>query len=425
MVKMKISPLLCICISMLASAYQQNTDYEMPALSYLPQKLKRCIDIVYKNSDSNFDDEYSSALEDLQLSIKNNGKLASRSIVREGIEEALSILDEYDCELPEQQRKEIEWYLETYLDKLDENTRFIPIQSDDSPVSWKKSVTIKRSRSLEGTLVDSEFSDIINLNNELASATDIVVSGITMPSDEATENYATRGRRDFCCEKEDKCKRGKRGKRGKHGKKGKRGKRGKRGHTGATGTTSVNDPELSFSPNVMISPLAASPDKIFGSVYGTGATGVYTPVINAWSMHPSTESQNPISAQFSIPIDINFNLPTRVDLHFLIDAQAASGSARIQLNANYVTPGNEFGAQTPATGFSQVLESSDFTIVEPVGINNLVYVITSITLDTTLMNGTDWAYLSVTRIAPEVGPEYDADIYLAVVSFIYNEAALL
>lgn len=416
MTKIQLSPLLCITLLLCSYIVAKDTIDERTSttLSYLPQQLKKCISTIYENNENDIQNKYSDAYK-LYRSMQKDEKLAYRETVREGIEEALLILDESNDELTDKQRNEIEGYLENYLEELDSNAVFLPIKSDnESYIALPQTKKIKRFIPLnwsetQGVFVDSNFLDIICLNNQLSSSQNVHLSGINEFSNTIPKRHKL----------SKKCKRGKRGKRGK---KGKRGKRGHTGATGATGATGESDPEIILNPNMLTSPLATSPDRIFNSTYGSGPTGVYTPVINAWMMHQSSESQNPISAQFSIPFNIRFDLPTRADFHFLVNKNnIPSGSARIELNATYMTPGGEIGMNPPASGFTQTLESSDFTIVEPVGDDNLIYAATSIMLDTSLMQGADWIYFSCIRIAPEVGPEYAGDIYLSVISFIYNE----
>ena len=115
-------------------------------------------------------------------------------------------------------------------------------------------------------------------------------------------------------------------------------------------------------------------------------------------------------------------------LHFFIDKIPASvgNVANVQIQADYATSGDEIGTSAPATGFAETVTSGNFTITEPTGSTgaqqNLTHIVTSVTLNGALMAGNNWAYLSLTRVAPTSGTEYNKDIYLSILAFQYTRA---
>jgi hypothetical protein len=166
-----------------------------------------------------------------------------------------------------------------------------------------------------------------------------------------------------------------------------------------------------------------NPNVTFTKVYGTAAT---SPSLNAWMINPSTGSNKPISAQFALPDDLDTASPITLEIHFFIDEVAgSSGSlANVQIQADYAASGDEIGTSAPATGFAETVTSGNFTITEPTGSmgaqQNLRLVTTSVTLDGTLMAGNTWAYVSLIRVAPTSGAEYNKDIYLTIFEFKYT-----
>src|SRR5207249_4782825 len=133
--------------------------------------------------------------------------------------------------------------------------------------------------------------------------------------------------------------------------------------------------------------------------------------IDAWKVHESGMGQDPINTQFALPSDLDTAGPITVDIHFFIDKNSGAGTvANVQINADYAATNVEIGTSAPATGFAETVTSGNFTITEPTGSTgaqqNLTHTVTTVTLNGALMVGKNWAYLSLTRIAPTSGTEY-------------------
>ena len=95
----------------------------------------------------------------------------------------------------------------------------------------------------------------------------------------------------------------------------------------------------------------------------------------------------------------------------------AQCQAYVQISADYKLFA-EVGAHNPATGFSQVVNSGDFAVTEPVDKHNLYVVRVNIPLDSSVMAQSNWANIIIKRIAP-TGVNYNEDIYLSALTFNY------
>ena len=168
---------------------------------------------------------------------------------------------------------------------------------------------------------------------------------------------------------------------------------------------------------------STSPNTSSNSVYGTGVTA---PGLNAWSVARSNQNQNPVTAQFAIPDDLDTTSSVTVEIHFFIDVIGGSSGnqGNVQIQAAYAASGDEIGTSSPATGFDETVTSGNFTITEPTGSTggqrNLRHITTSVTLNGALMAGNDWGYIVLTRIAPTSGTEYNRDIYLTIFAIKYT-----
>jgi hypothetical protein len=217
---------------------------------------------------------------------------------------------------------------------------------------------------------------------------------------------------------------------GQTGPTGPTGNTGATGATGSTGATGATGSSASCGLNqilinvfMMSNNNSGNPDTSFNNVYATGASA---PGLNAWSINPSTSAQNPIDAQFAIPNDLDTTQPVTLEIHFFINAIGGSSGnqANVQVRADYAPSGVEIGTIAPATGFDETVTSGNFTITEPTGSGggqqNLRHITTTVTLNGALMAGNNWGYITLTRITPTSGTEYNRDIYVAMYVIKYT-----
>ena len=210
---------------------------------------------------------------------------------------------------------------------------------------------------------------------------------------------------------------------GATGSTGNTGQTGPTGATGATGTGGCGKGQLFINEFMMASNSSGNPTITFTKVYGTTTNG---PIITAWKLNPSGSTFMPICADFGLPQDLDTASPITLEIHFMIDRISASSGnvANVQVQADYAASGVEIGSSAPATGFAETLTSGNFSIVEPTGGAggqlNLRHITTSITLDGSKMVGKNWGYLTLSRVAPTSGTEYNKDIYLCMFVFKYT-----
>ena len=178
-----------------------------------------------------------------------------------------------------------------------------------------------------------------------------------------------------------------------------------------------------INPYMMANNASENPNTTFTKVYGTTGNA---PSLDAWSVNESGMGQDPINTQFALPQDLDTASPITVDIHFFVDVVGGSSGnqANVQIRADYAAANVEIGLSAPATGFAETVTSGNFTITEPTGSagaqQNLTHTTTTVTLNGALMVGKNWAYLSLTRIAPTSGIEYNRDIFLAIFDFKYT-----
>jgi hypothetical protein len=160
-----------------------------------------------------------------------------------------------------------------------------------------------------------------------------------------------------------------------------------------------------------------------------GINQLFTAAVDAWAIGPRDQFVNAIAnvgANFTIPIDLDNTQPVTVVLHFVIpnnNGIPTGNQAAILLEADYQGNDGLLGIEAPATGFAQATFSPDFTIIEPAvsapNNSNLEQIQVSIPLNPALMTGGNWAFLQISRIAPEAN-EYSFPIYLSTISFQYS-----
>jgi hypothetical protein len=214
---------------------------------------------------------------------------------------------------------------------------------------------------------------------------------------------------------------------GNTGNTGATGPTGNTGATGATGPTGATGGcgtgNLFLNAFQMTDNANGNPNITFTKVFGTASL---SPTLEAWMLEKSSSPQMPITAQFAIPQDIDTASTITLDIHLFINKISGSSGnvANLQIQADYATSPQEIGISAPATGFSETLTTGNFTITEPTGSSgtqqNLNHIVVSVTLDGTKIAGNNWAYLSLIRIAPTSGTEYNKDIYLTIFAIQYT-----
>lgn len=175
--------------------------------------------------------------------------------------------------------------------------------------------------------------------------------------------------------------------------------------------------DIIFPSQAMTDSCGGTPNTTFYNVYGEGFN------VSAWQLHPSTSMQDPIRTNFSIPKDYKRDgCSVIVEIHLLVNKCDFSGTlANLLVSMDYQRNYTELGQYSPATGFSEVVCTGDFTITPPLTSGNLVHIVIPAKLDSKLAQNNDFAYIAITRIAPTSGEEYNQNIYLAGIAFRYEE----
>lgn len=206
------------------------------------------------------------------------------------------------------------------------------------------------------------------------------------------------------------------------------GATGSTGATGPTGATGVGatGPQgpagtpgqgiISFSPMSMRSNKDNSHLKTFEDVYD----GLEL-AIPAWRF--TRNSSRTINVQFGIPNDLDTTSPASIDLFIIFARQDGTiGTfANMQIYTDYKI-NQQVGSSAPATGFSEVLLTGDFLVVEPVS-DNLFVVRINVPLNSSLMNPDSWCNLVIQRVNPE-NIDYSESIYLSAINFNYQKTSV-
>jgi hypothetical protein len=302
-------------------------------------------------------------LQDLYAIIAENRILTSDVLMRDALDEALAVIAGREIEKDAQQ---VSAYLNEYRNTLNDRCILLNLHADNLSFEALPVSLINRSLSDKSVHVD-----MMNLHCQLACVQNL----------------------EFCGKMDDNAQ-----------------------ITRSIKPNKVGDPSIMFNPNMMTSAASTTPDVIFGS------TGVSSPVINVWSMASSTVTQFPINMQFSIPGDLKTQKAMSLELHFLVKKQAGSnGNARIQVNAEYMPQNGEFDIFNGAPTFTYTTDSGNFLITEPSSTSNVEHVYVIIPIEKQNIYNYNFALLSVSRIAPTSGTEYNQDIYLAAAAFIYTQ----
>jgi len=213
---------------------------------------------------------------------------------------------------------------------------------------------------------------------------------------------------------------------GATGMTGNTGATGATGETGSTGATGADAnaglAELFINAQMMawFSEGTFPPSDSFAPYYDFDTLmGTRTNML-AWRLRDSLQDIT-IGANFNVPIDLDTTQPVTAVIHLLVtDFPEVGGEAKLQVQIDYQPDGGLLGVEPPATGFADIQNSADFTVlpVTPFPSNNLRHISVSVPLDPTKIMGT-WAFITVERIAPAT-TEYDGTLYLSTISIQYS-----
>ncbi|HLC07502.1 MAG TPA: hypothetical protein VJJ26_04950 [Candidatus Babeliales bacterium] len=336
--------------------------------AYIPSALRECVTAICEGAQ---DTEKIYYLEDLYSVIRENRILTSDKMVRKAVEEAMAVVQKDGNIFRHSAQKDaVTCYLHQYVASLENESMLLATESNARFASWPVSLV---TRCLSD---DSIAADMLYLSSELTYNQNVVLCGngkIDFASEYLPSKFAARDAQ----------------------------------------STRVSPANIVFNANMMTNSLLSSPSMIFG-------TGVSSPSINAWIMSQSSLVQSPINVQFAVPTNYKRNKPVSLELHFLVKQQSVpNGNARIRVNAEYIKAGDDFNISDPVPTFTQTIDSDNFTVTQPSGLNDVRYLMVKIPLDKSVIAKHKFALYSLTRIAPTVGLEYTGDIYLAAATFRY------
>lgn len=172
-----------------------------------------------------------------------------------------------------------------------------------------------------------------------------------------------------------------------------------------------------FPSTVIVNRLSATPDTKFNDTYGSNNRPIPT-----WAMVPSSSTQRFLSVLFGLPASFDTSVNPTVDLYIAvsIQGQPAGRTAKFNISADYEPSGNIIGVNAPATGLSETVLSSDLSITEPTGSNNLKIYKVSVTLTGSLATPGGLCGLYFHRVAPSGGTEYNLNVYLVAAVFNFT-----
>lgn len=178
-----------------------------------------------------------------------------------------------------------------------------------------------------------------------------------------------------------------------------------------------NDPSVIFNADMMTNINSGMPSIIF-------ATGINSPVINAWPMAPSFEVQSPVNIQMPMPGDIKDTNPISLELHFLVrqEAQMDRGIARIEVKSVFLDNNEQFNIFENPQSFQFVNYSNNFSVLEPTDADSIRHVRVIIPLENMNAKRGALALFSIQRAELTGTPvEYEGNLYLAAAAFKYTE----
>jgi len=122
-----------------------------------------------------------------------------------------------------------------------------------------------------------------------------------------------------------------------------------------------------------------------------------------------------------LPDDIDPLRAALLDLYLLVNNQNQEiGTAQLQIDIDCVTDQEEMGISYPANGFSETVYTNDFTIVEPIGLNNMRMIHIAVPLNSQLLFKNSLCDIIIQRIVPlDETMEYNGALYLSVISLRY------
>jgi len=329
------------------------------AIAYISQPLKDCVHTIHRSISTN---NYTDAMNELYDIINENRILSSDALMYRALEDTLALLKQNKGKISEEQRKNIKKYIKKYIKSLRSKQMLLTIKSSAQTKTWPAAF-------LDHALEKSSpaNADIIYLNNERIASENMVICGDLQKRSSMFDPVITRK------------------------------------------TSSAI-----FNANDMTNMQSTTPTIVFG-------TGVASPIINAWIMTPSDTTQYPMNIEFAVPKDLQKGKTVTLELHFLIQQNSTTtGNARVQINAKYMHQDSTFDILDTTPHFTSTHMSDDFTVSEPSSATSVKHITVSITISSSSIKPDDLAYLSITRVAPSSGTEYDNDIYLAAAAFQYT-----
>jgi hypothetical protein len=314
--------------------------------AYMPQALRECI---MQTAEKRISNEW----QELCAMVAENRILASDKLVRKAIEDRLNWSDGNDNSSN---------YLRSYLEGMDQRSMLLTLEGNEARTLFFPIELVASS------VENNADMDMVYLSNELATKQNIELCG-------CADINATALLQEL----------------------------------NATRVPTLNQPSLIFNANVLMSPLAPTPNIVLG-------TGITTALIPAWIMAPSNQVQYPVSMQFPVPDNLRSDRDMEIILHFFATQQnIQAGLFKLRIEGWWTSVGEEFAT----ADMTWVADSADSLIIEPTAPNLLRHVYVNTTLNLTQLERIDFVRLAFTRVAPD-NIEYAGDIYLAAIEFRYT-----
>ena len=319
--------------------------------AYIPQALRECVMQAAENGISN-------EWQELRNMIAENRILASDKLVRKAVEDRLNWSDENSSSSN---------YLREYLANMNQRSILLALQGNDAQLMLFPTDLVVRS------FEDAANMDMVYLSNQLAVQQNVELCG-------CADINAAGLLQEL--------------------------------HDVARAVPTLNQPNLIFNANMIMSPLSPTPNIILG-------TGITSPLIPAWIMSPSAQTQYPVSIQFPLPDNLRTDRDMELIFHFLATKQNAAGAIKVRINGSWQGIDEEFASDDMVF----VAESDNISVVEPTSANLIRHVYASVLITSDMLAGitrTDFVRLAFTRVHPRNATEYARDIYLAAVEFRYT-----
>ena len=300
-------------------------------------------------------------LRELDALIREHRVIADKDLVRRALEESAKYAA----------NRSVKNHLQAYADSLREQWILLPMDRvDDNRISFLTDIVAR--------CVDSSSLDIMRLSTELVERDAMQLCG-----DCTAQNRKTAWYEKF---------------------------------SKSVRPNSPSDPSVIFNPDMMTNIQGGMPSIVF-------ATGVNSPIINAWPMKPSFENQSPINIQMPMPGDIENNDPISLELHFLVRREAPStrGIARIEVKSVYLDHNEQFNIFESPQTFQFSNSSNNFSVSEPTNSDSVRHIRVIIPLENVNAKRGAFALFSMTRMEPNGSSnEYEGNLYLAAAAFKYT-----